>query len=206
MRWTVPLELDPAAVGVGAGSVWVADGVRGLAVRLDPDDGRVAARARWRRGRGRRDRAHRRRGDGQPGLGGIRLPDARPRRRARARRGASACPTPPTAWSRGPAPSGPSAPRTAVVMRLDVRTGRTTDVIRLAGHAGARTAATDRRCGLRVVGVGPERQHRDAQPHRRGHACGDLDHGPAARRARRATSRRRKAWCGSRAWTGRSSA
>jgi DNA-binding beta-propeller fold protein YncE len=46
---TVPLPLRPAAVAAADGAVWVADGRRGLLVRMDAGYERVAARARWRR-------------------------------------------------------------------------------------------------------------------------------------------------------------
>jgi DNA-binding SARP family transcriptional activator len=44
---TIPLALRPAAVAVGAGSVWVADARRGVLVRMDAGYERVAARAVW---------------------------------------------------------------------------------------------------------------------------------------------------------------
>jgi DNA-binding SARP family transcriptional activator/DNA-binding beta-propeller fold protein YncE len=46
---TVPLAMRPAAVAAGDGSVWVADGRRGLLVRMDPGYEGVAARATWER-------------------------------------------------------------------------------------------------------------------------------------------------------------
>ena len=46
---SVPLPMRPAAVAVGGGDVWIVDGQRGLAVRLDGGYERVAARATWRR-------------------------------------------------------------------------------------------------------------------------------------------------------------
>ena len=46
---TIPLAMRPAAVAAGGGSVWVADGRRGLMVRLDAGYERVVARATWRR-------------------------------------------------------------------------------------------------------------------------------------------------------------
>ena len=46
---TIPLPLRPAAVAAADGAVWVADGRRGLLVRMDAGYERVAARARWRR-------------------------------------------------------------------------------------------------------------------------------------------------------------
>jgi DNA-binding SARP family transcriptional activator len=46
---TISLAMRPAAVAVGRGSVWVADGRRGLMIRLDAGYERVVARATWRR-------------------------------------------------------------------------------------------------------------------------------------------------------------
>jgi DNA-binding beta-propeller fold protein YncE len=46
---TIPLAMRPAAVAVGGDSVWVADGRRGLMVRMDVGYERVVARATWRR-------------------------------------------------------------------------------------------------------------------------------------------------------------
>jgi hypothetical protein len=46
---TIALAMRPAAVAAGGGSVWVADGRRGLMVRMDAGYERVLARATWRR-------------------------------------------------------------------------------------------------------------------------------------------------------------
>jgi DNA-binding SARP family transcriptional activator/DNA-binding beta-propeller fold protein YncE len=46
---TIPLAMWPAAVAVSSDSVWVADGRRGLLVRMDPGYERITARATWRR-------------------------------------------------------------------------------------------------------------------------------------------------------------
>ena len=48
---TIPLAMRPSALAVSAGTVWVADGRRGLLVRLEAGYERIAARARWRRPR-----------------------------------------------------------------------------------------------------------------------------------------------------------
>jgi DNA-binding SARP family transcriptional activator len=46
---TIPLAMQPAAVAANSDSVWVADGRRGLLVRMDPGYERITARATWRR-------------------------------------------------------------------------------------------------------------------------------------------------------------
>jgi DNA-binding SARP family transcriptional activator len=46
---TIPLAMRPAAVAAGGGSVWIADGRRGLLVRMGAGYERVVARATWRR-------------------------------------------------------------------------------------------------------------------------------------------------------------
>jgi DNA-binding SARP family transcriptional activator/DNA-binding beta-propeller fold protein YncE len=48
---TVPLRIQPGAVAVGEGAVWVADGARGVLLRLEPGYDRVSAPIRFRRGR-----------------------------------------------------------------------------------------------------------------------------------------------------------
>lgn len=50
---TIPLGLRPAAVAADDRSVWIADGRRGLLVRLRPGYEEILARARWRRAAGR---------------------------------------------------------------------------------------------------------------------------------------------------------
>jgi DNA-binding SARP family transcriptional activator/streptogramin lyase len=44
---TIPLAMRPAAVAVSSDSVWIADGRRGLLVRMDPGYERITARATW---------------------------------------------------------------------------------------------------------------------------------------------------------------
>jgi DNA-binding SARP family transcriptional activator/DNA-binding beta-propeller fold protein YncE len=46
---TIALAMRPAAVAASGGSVWVADGRRGLMIRMDAGYERVVARATWRR-------------------------------------------------------------------------------------------------------------------------------------------------------------
>jgi DNA-binding SARP family transcriptional activator len=46
---TIPLPMRPAAVAARGGSVWIADGRRGLLVRMDAGYQHVASRAVWRR-------------------------------------------------------------------------------------------------------------------------------------------------------------
>ena len=143
---TVPLPMRPAAVAVAADTVWVADGRRGLLVRLDAGYERIAARATWRR-------PPRREAVGLSGFdptavtvaggaawatdGSARLVRADPSGRVTRVRAAHRL----DGIAAGAGAVWAISREDAAVVRVDPRSGRVTDEIRIAARPGGEAPA-----------------------------------------------------------------
>jgi hypothetical protein len=142
----IPLAVEPGAVAAGAGGTWVADRQRGVVVRLTTGYARVAQTARWPRRRVLRDAGPERRNptgiavaagttwitDGDPGLvtvtaGGrvARLPTPHPLDGVTAGAGA--------VWA--------FSATGAMVVRVDPRARRVTDLVPIVGRPGSQAPA-----------------------------------------------------------------
>ena len=143
---TLPLAMRPAAVAAAGGSVWVADGRRGLLVRLDAGYEQVAARARWRRP-ARREAVGLSRFDPTAVAlaGGFAWvtdgSDRLVRSDAAGHVRTIAAPHPLDGVSAGAGALWAFSTRAAAVVRVDPRTGSVTDTIPIVGRPGSEAPA-----------------------------------------------------------------
>jgi DNA-binding SARP family transcriptional activator len=143
---TIPLPMRPGAVAAAGGSLWVADGRRGLIVRMDAGYERVAARGRWRRP-ARREAVGLSRFDPTAvalagGFAWVTDGSARLiRSDARGRVKVFASPQALDGIAAGAGALWAFSSRGAAVLRVDPGTGDVTDVIPIVGRPGSEAAA-----------------------------------------------------------------